>query len=142
MGDIIDRDYLYASFDKRRIATLVDDGTGGSADVVDDLIDAAESEVRAYTSTQYTLAQLQADPGMKRACAVITMYSIELRRSDMSEGVKLAYSTTLESLRKLRDGDAKLAAVDQVLPRITQTNAVDVFEKSGYFEGYPVVDNE
>ncbi len=136
MGDIITQAYLEGQFDKRRIATLVDDGGGAKASIIAEAINAAEAEVRNLLSRQYTLAQLQADVGVKRCVAVATMYILELRRSDVSKGISFAYQQSLNYLQRLIEGEAKLSAVDEVLPRVTHKNAADAFQRSGYFTGY------
>lgn len=135
MGDIIDRVYLSSAFDKRRIEKLVNDGSGPDLTAIDDAISASEGEVRDLLSKQYSLAQLQASNSVKRMCAIFTMYSLELRRSDVSAGIKVAYANARATLTALIDGTSVLNAVQQVLPRITQVNAAQLFEQSGYFEG-------
>lgn len=135
MSLLIDQTYLESAFDKRRIAQLANDGSGPKLTVVTDAINAAEAEVMNYLSKQYTVDQLAANLSVQRCVAIVTMYMLELRRSDVSKGIQIAYNAALNYIQSLIDGNAKLNEVPQILPRITQSNAQQLFESSGYFNG-------
>jgi phage gp36-like protein len=139
---IIDKSYLLSLFDKRRVAQLVDDGDGPQSNRIDDAIAAAETEVFNLLSRQYTLQNLKDDASIKRVCAITAMYMLEMRRADITQAINTAYGQSLLYLQRIVEGDAKLNAVEEVLPRLTQTNAEDVFEHSGYFIGMPSIDDK
>lgn len=136
MGDLIDIAYLETAFDKRRLVKLVDDGSTPAlrSAMINNAIAAAESEIQDILSKQYSLQQMQASVSVKRAVAIGTMYILEMRRSDISKAISLAYETSRNYLQGLVDGNAKLNAVPQVLPRITQSQSSLGFE-NGYFDG-------
>jgi len=142
MGDIIDATYLKTAFDPRRIAELSNDGAGSQLATVNNAIAAAEGEVRNLLSRQYSLAELAADDSIKRAVAIAAMFILEMRRSDVSKGITTLYNNSLNYLQRIVSGEAKLNAVQEVLPRITQGNAENVFEDSDYFSGLPSLEDE
>jgi len=142
MGDIIDATYLKTAFDPRRIAELSNDGAGSQLATVNNAIAAAEGEVRNLLSRQYSLAELAADDSIKRAVAIAAMFILEMRRSDVSKGITTLYNNSLNYLQRIVSGEAKLSAVQEVLPRITQGNAENVFEDSDYFSGLPSLEDE
>jgi len=137
---ILDIDGLKLRFDARRVDQLSDDGDGPDEDIVSTAISDAEGLVLNWLSRNYTQAQIEADAGAGYLTAVVAMHNLESRRGDITDGVQRLYALALEMLEKLRSGDLKLAALEQVLPSISPGSLTRVYEGSTYFEG--LVDSE
>ena len=129
---------LKASFDSRRVDQLADDGNDTITANIQAAIDDADGEVKNALSSQYTTAQIEADPGIKRLTKVFAMWNLEFRRGNIPELLQQAYDRMQATLERLQEGKHKLNAVSQVLPRISPTAATDVFRvqaDDGYFVG-------
>lgn len=126
-------------FDPSRIEQLATDFTGQHGDsvynpaIVQGIIEQTEGIVKNTLSLQYTTLQLEADAGIKRIVADITMYYLELRRPPVSSVVVSLHENALRLLGQLQDGSAKLAAVAQLLP-IGPTEEPTEATDSGYFD--------
>lgn len=83
---------------------------------VQSVIDKAEGVVKNTLSLQYSTAQLEADEGIKRIVADIAMFYLEIRRPPVSAETVRLHKLALGLLRQLQTGEAKLAAVPQLLP--------------------------
>ena len=113
---------LQQLFDPDRIKQLASDSStqfgtvAYNAEVVQTIITQAEGIVINTLCLQYSIAQLEADEGVKRITADITMYYLEARRPPVSTATARLYQIALGRLKQLQDGNAKLAAVTQLLP--------------------------
>lgn len=109
-------------FDPDRIKQLASDrslqhGTVTyNAEIVAAVLTQAEGVIKNTLSLQYTTAQLEADAGIVRIVADVAMYYLELRRPPASAETVRIHKLALQLLTQLQKGDAKLAAVTQLLP--------------------------
>ena len=130
------------AFDSVRIDYLVDDGEGEDTATKDAriaaAIDRAEGTIKNVLSLNYTTTQIEADSGIKRICEVIAMYILEMRRSNYTAQLAAAYNDALSTLERLRSGEEKLAAVDQLLPsHATMEEVLGPLTRSEMFTGLP-----
>lgn len=113
---------LQALFDPDRIKQLASDSSTQfgkvvyNEDTVQAVITQAEGIVKNILSLQYTTVQLEKDAGIKRITADMAMYYLEMRRPPPSAEAVRIHKLALGHLSQLKDGSAKLAAVDQLLP--------------------------
>lgn len=113
---------LQQLFDPDRIRQLASDSSTQfgkvvyNETVVQTIITQAIGIVINSLSLQYSAAQLEADAGVKRITADIVMYYLEARRPPVSAATLRLYSVALSRLTQLQKGEAKLAAVAQLLP--------------------------
>lgn len=137
---IITQTTLFSSFSRARIFDLVDEGGGPNTADINVAIAEAEGDIKNMLSKLYTTAQIEADASVQYICKVLTMFKLELRRSDFTPQIQQAHDRAQERLGLLARGETKLAAVAEVLPRIEQTDNVksnDIFGESGMFDGLP-----
>lgn len=126
-------------FDHDRVEQLASDfdpRTGGSSYNADNatlVLGQAEGVVKNALSLQYTTVQLEADAGIARMVGDMAMYYLEFRRSNFSPEVKSAYANAGRLLDQLRNGDAKLSGVTQLLPTGPTSEPTEATD-SGYFE--------
>jgi len=113
---------LQQLFDPDRVRQLASDSSGQfgkvvySEGVVQTIVTMAEGTIKNALSLQYTVAQLEADAGVKRITADLAMYYLESRRPPVSAETTRLYKSALGLLIQLQKGEAKLAAVQQLLP--------------------------
>ncbi len=113
---------LQQFFDPDRIKQLASDSSAQFGKVVYNegtvtaVIAQADGIVKNALSLQYTTVQIEADAGVKRITSDITMYYLEMRRPPPSADTLRLYQVALQLLKQLQTGEAKLAAVDQLLP--------------------------
>lgn len=109
-------------FDADRIQQLASDTTKQfgvvkyNEVIVQTMITQAEGTVKNMLGLQYTVAQLEADAGIKRIVADLTMYYLESRRPPVPTQTESVYKVAMHLLEQLQKGDAKLADVQQLLP--------------------------
>jgi phage gp36-like protein len=133
---ILSVDDLLLHFTAQKIWQLADDGEGVDTAILTELITSAESRVKTSLAKLYTTTQIEASDECKRLTAVITLYYLEGRRAQgISETTAALYADTLRILQALQDGEIKLPDTTEVLPRITPSSAIDIFEDSGLFDG-------
>lgn len=129
---------LQQLFDPDRIRQLASDSSTqfGKVTYVEGTVIAviaqAEGVVKNSLSLQYTTAQLEADAGIKRITADLAMYYLESRRPPPTADTKILYKAARELLRQLQVGEAKLAAVDQLLPSGPTTEPKEALS-TGFF---------
>lgn len=113
---------LQRLFDADRIRQLASDSSTQfgkvvyNEGVVQTIVDQAEGVVKNALSLQYNTAQLEADAGVKRIVADLTIYYLETRRPPVSTETTRLYKVAQERLTQLQRGVAKLADVQQLLP--------------------------
>lgn len=139
---ILSTDAFFQLFDVDRIKQLASDSSeqfgtiAYNQEIVITVIAQAEGVVKNTLSLQYTVAQLEADVGVKRITADLAMYYLEARRPPISSEVQSMHKLALELLKQLQEGLAKLTAVDQLLP-IGPSEEPTEATASGYFDGGP-----
>lgn len=108
------------------------------ANVLNTIIAAADSEVKAMLSKQYSVEQIEANPHMKYCCAIIALWKLEHRRpGSIPASIETDYQAVHAALVRLQTGDDLLHEVPQLLPRQIPA-ASKVYEQSDYFVGMPV----
>ena len=133
---------LLLAHDPERITQLATDKSKYEENIITDRIAKAEGIIKSYLSPLYTTAELEADEIIKGLCAVITMYLLELRRSDFSDAIRTAYQDAILTLERLRDGTLKLADVATLLPKIVPSEQKNLFFKTGLFDGLMPIEED
>ncbi len=129
---------LLQLFDAERIKQLASDKSTQFGKVVysertvQTIITLAEGTIKNALCLQYSETQLEADAGVKRITADIAMYYLESRRPPISAETTRLYKIALSRLIQLQNGEAKLVAVDQLLPSGPTTAPVEAF-RTGFF---------
>lgn len=129
---------LQQFFDPDRIRQLASDSSTQFGKVVYNestvtaVIAQADGIVKNSLSIQYTAVQIEADAGVKRITSDIAMYYLEMRRPPPSADTLRLYKVALQLLRQLQTGEAKLAAVDQLLPSGPTTGPTEALS-TGFF---------
>jgi len=129
---------LHQLFDPDRIRQLASDSSTQfgkvvySATTVQTIVTLAEGTVKNALSRQYSTAQLEADAGVKRITADLAMYYLESRRPPVSAETTRLYKIALGRLIQLQNGEAKLAAVQQLLPTGPTTEPTEAIA-TGFF---------
>lgn len=109
-------------FDPDRIQQLASDSSlqhgtiTYNVAIVAAVISQAEGVVKNSLSLQYSTVQLEADAGIKRIVADLAMYHLESRRPPVSAETTRIHKLALHLIKQLQNGEAKLAAVPQLLP--------------------------
>lgn len=109
-------------FDVDRIQQLASDSSQQFGTVkyneaiVQTIITQAEGVVKNTLGLQYSIAQLEADTGIVRITADIAMFYLESRRPPIAAETTQLYKLALHMLSQLQKGEAKVAAIDQLLP--------------------------
>lgn len=127
-------------YDHDRIRQLATESGSYVESIVTAQIAAVEGDIYSRLSKCYTVTQIDADAGMALLCAQLVIYHLESRRGPVSADTKTQWQLAEERLKQLTEGEAKLADVEQVLPRISPEDPTDHFENSGYFDGYTPLD--
>ena len=129
---------LQQLFDPDRIRQLASDNSTQFGKivyiegVVQAIVTQAEGIVTNSLSLQYSVVQLEADAGIQRITADIAMHYLEARRPPVSVATIRLYEIALGRLTQLQKGDAKLAAVEQLLPTGPTTGPTEALN-TGFF---------
>jgi len=113
---------LQALYDPDRIRQLASDSSLQfgkvvySEAIVQSVLNKAEGVVKNALSLQYSAAQLEADEGVKRVVGDLAMYYLEARRPPIEDSTTQLYAAATHLLEQLQTGEARLAAVQQLLP--------------------------
>jgi len=135
---ILSVDEFKLLFDPDRIQQLASDSSlqfgtvKHNEAVVPAVISQAEGIVKNTLSLQYSTAQLEADAGIKRITANMAMYYLESRRPPVSAETARLNKIALHHLDQLQKGEAKLAAVTQLLPTGPEDEPIEAIS-SGFF---------
>lgn len=105
----IDFDILKQYIDEPELVNLTDDNNTGivNIEVLNDMINSAESEVDSYLRDQYPLPLQTPVPKLiESICADITIYNLYKRRKrlDMPESISELYKSAIDNLLKIRRG--------------------------------------
>lgn len=109
-------------YDADRITQLASDSSvqfgkvAYNEEIVQTVLTQAGGVIMNALSLQYTVAEMEADAGVKRLTADIAMYYLEMRRPPVTAGVARLHDLALKTLVQLQEGKAKLVAVQQLLP--------------------------
>lgn len=132
---------LYDTARCQQLATEYSASTGKSqydSTIISTIVAQADALVSAELCRQYTTTEMAADAAVVRATAAIAMYYLESRRpSQMPESVKYDYETAMNLIKRLQEGTAKLTAVSELLPTISDDSEPTIALNSGYFDGGP-----
>jgi len=135
---ILTVEVLKQLFDPDRIAQLASDSSRQfgsvkySEPLVQTIVTQAEGVVKNALGLQYTVVQLEADAGIVRIVADIAMYYLEQRRPPASPETARLYKLALHMIDQLQKGEAKLTAVDQLLPSGNETEPTEAIS-TGFF---------
>jgi len=98
---------------ERELINLTDDADTGQIDTakVTQAIEDAESMVDAYLGARYTVPLTSPPAIIKKAVAVITIFSLQVRREEVPDARKDEYEKTIKFLQLLAAGKVTLGEV-------------------------------